>query len=456
MENIFKNKMKYLTVVIFVLLGSQVFAQSLGKNHISLKGDSATITATKNSQGPGHGYVVDVEGFSQFEEISVFVKQVNEAQYENVLLARWTVYADISGKIAFGWKAPFEGRFELSATGSKSGKEAQTTVSSLVPTPIVVSGNPSCADLNADNANFPHIMSDWGFKLDNGRPNGTYAYVNSGGLPTTMSGGAPADPGNSVTISVPSNGMQITSWSSTRPISAVIIKRGGGAVVYPYNPASNGPDGPLPTGAQQSVSHVEFCFQASAKIIIRKHANPPSTYPFGFTASPDLTPSSFSLVDNDPNSDPMRMFTVNNFGVKTITETNPGPYTLRSIVCSVDIGTGGTPTPTRNGDGINIDIKPGDQVTCTFTNDVLTASTVSASGRVFDSAGNGLPGAIVTVSDSSGNLQVARTNQFGYYTVNELEAGGTYVFEVRHKQYSFPLNFINVNESLNNLNFHPQ
>ncbi|NNE66900.1 MAG: carboxypeptidase regulatory-like domain-containing protein [Pyrinomonadaceae bacterium] len=193
----------------------------------------------------------------------------------------------------------------------------------------------------------------------------------------------------------------------------------------------------------------------TGKIIVIKHASPPSPFVFGFSTT-NLTPSNFTLVDNDIATDPQIVFDgISTFNTKTIEETNPGSYTLTSINCVVDIGTGGTTVGPRVGNAITVDIQSGDQVTCTFNNDFLTAATVSISGRVFDHNGGGLGRAVVSVTDASGNVLQARTNQFGYYRVEDVEAGGGHIVEVRRKGYNFPTRFLNVNDDMTEIDFNP-
>lgn len=70
-------------------------------------------------------------------------------------------------------------------------------------------------------------------------------------------------------------------------------------------------------------------------------------------------------------------------------------------------------------------------------NNIPTAAAVSVSGRVLSSKGTAIPQALVTMTDGSGEVRTARVNQFGYYSIKDVEAGQTYVFDVRAKGYSF-------------------
>jgi len=47
----------------------------------------------------------------------------------------------------------------------------------------------------------------------------------------------------------------------------------------------------------------------------------------------------------------------------------------------------------------------------------------------------------------------AMTNAFGYYRFDEVAAGETYVFSVRHKRHTFTPRIVSVTEELTELNF---
>ncbi len=82
-----------------------------------------------------------------------------------------------------------------------------------------------------------------------------------------------------------------------------------------------------------------------------------------------------------------------------------------------------------------------------------TAAAVSVSGRVFDSQGRGVFNAEVTMVNSSGNIKMARTNHFGYYRFNDVGAGESYVFSVRHKLYEFAPQIYTINDARDDLDF---
>src|SRR5262245_43464953 len=81
-----------------------------------------------------------------------------------------------------------------------------------------------------DNPDVGDIGLGYGFKIDKS-PNGTFMFVTGAG--TELTGGAPSDPSNSVTIS---NSNNVTfDWSSTIGVDAVIVKGGPNADAYVYN-----------------------------------------------------------------------------------------------------------------------------------------------------------------------------------------------------------------------------
>ncbi len=81
-----------------------------------------------------------------------------------------------------------------------------------------------------------------------------------------------------------------------------------------------------------------------------------------------------------------------------------------------------------------------------------TASSATVSGQVATNFGRGISRAIVEITDQNGTKRTAMTNQFGYYNFSDVEVGGTYVINARHKRYKFNSQTISVNESLTNVN----
>lgn len=85
-----------------------------------------------------------------------------------------------------------------------------------------------------------------------------------------------------------------------------------------------------------------------------------------------------------------------------------------------------------------------------------TSAGVSVSGKVVTNGkGRGISRTIVQMTDMSGNIRTARTNQFGYFRFEDVQAGETYVFNVYSRRYQFAPQVINVSESLEELIFKP-
>ena len=87
---------------------------------------------------------------------------------------------------------------------------------------------------------------------------------------------------------------------------------------------------------------------------------------------------------------------------------------------------------------------------------VPTAAAVNVSGQITSANGNAIQN--VSVRISGGNLQepkYMRSNSFGYYSFEDLQAGQTYILSVAAKKYIFanPTRLITLNEDLTDANF---
>lgn len=125
-------------------------------------------------------------------------------------------------------------------------------------TPVVVSGNVTCAQLNADEVGFPTVTRDFGVKIEP-VTSGTYSFTSAD---ATLEGGQPEDPNNSVTLANVANGY--LDWSATLHIQAVIVKGGPDSNTFVYIPEDandtrlHAPINPG-TGQPYGLSHVTFC-----------------------------------------------------------------------------------------------------------------------------------------------------------------------------------------------------
>lgn len=88
----------------------------------------------------------------------------------------------------------------------------------------------------------------------------------------------------------------------------------------------------------------------------------------------------------------------------------------------------------------------------------LTVSNLlpSVSGRVTTAGGDGIPNAIVVLTDSMNNKRAAKTNGFGYFRFDEVPTNQTYTATVISKLYQFQPQQITVADDVTNLNFTAQ
>lgn len=86
----------------------------------------------------------------------------------------------------------------------------------------------------------------------------------------------------------------------------------------------------------------------------------------------------------------------------------------------------------------------------------VTASNVTISGRVTDSAGYGIRNAVVTLTGGGLTEPVTiETNDLGYYNFSEVPAGETYIVTVRARRYTFaqPSRVVNLDDNVAEANF---
>lgn len=84
---------------------------------------------------------------------------------------------------------------------------------------------------------------------------------------------------------------------------------------------------------------------------------------------------------------------------------------------------------------------------------VPTAANVSIAGRVSSSDGMAVRNAVVTLTGGNGSSYSARTNSFGYYTIEGVPSGGTYAATVKAKGLVFTPQIVNVADNIDGLNF---
>ena len=134
---------------------------------------------------------------------------------------------------------------ETGQGGCKLGNGSPTSGDGVVPE--LWTDNPGCQDLGYG----------FGFKIEGSSGaeyTGTFAFTSADGI---LTGGAPADTVNSVTIT--SDGTSL-DWTSSIGIDAVFMKGGNGGNAYIYDPEDTADTGLATPGTGPALSHVELCY----------------------------------------------------------------------------------------------------------------------------------------------------------------------------------------------------
>ena len=82
---------------------------------------------------------------------------------------------------------------------------------------------------------------------------------------------------------------------------------------------------------------------------------------------------------------------------------------------------------------------------------VPTAAGVVVGGRVVDSFGRSVSGASVSLIGLGSGFRTARTNSFGFFIFEDVEAGQSFVLEVRAKGLTFESRLISTEDSVDDL-----
>ena len=84
-----------------------------------------------------------------------------------------------------------------------------------------------------------------------------------------------------------------------------------------------------------------------------------------------------------------------------------------------------------------------------------SAASASISGRVTDTNGRAIRGASITVQGMDGVVRRAMTNTFGYYRIDGLQVGESFVVTASARRYAFaaPTQFVNLVDNISDLNF---
>jgi hypothetical protein len=80
-----------------------------------------------------------------------------------------------------------------------------------------------------------------------------------------------------------------------------------------------------------------------------------------------------------------------------------------------------------------------------------SAAGVAVGGRVLTAEGKPIAGALVTLTDASGSSVTSISSSFGFYQFESVPAGAGYWVRVRSKRFSFPSQFIVVDDNVTDL-----
>lgn len=277
--------------------------------------------------------------------------------------------------------------------------------------PVFVDGNPDCGD----------IGFGFGFKID-GSANGTYTLTSADGA---LTGGAPEDPGNSVTIS--NSDGSFFDWSATLGIDAVIVKGGPNANAFVYSPESTGDTALHPpinpnNGRPFGVSHIELCYDY--EVTVAKDAETSFTRTWEWAIEKTVNPEQWWLFDGDTGTSKYTVavtrtgFTDSDWAVAgTIWISNDTPFdaTVTGVddVISPDIA-----ATVDCGVGFPHLLAAGDELHCDYSADLpdgadrLNTATVSTEGAV----GGGQATADVELGDPTTEVDAS-------VTVNDTNGG---------------------------------
>lgn len=86
---------------------------------------------------------------------------------------------------------------------------------------------------------------------------------------------------------------------------------------------------------------------------------------------------------------------------------------------------------------------------------VATAAEVSVSGRAVDMRGRGIGRVRIELVGADGIVRATSTNSFGFYSFEQVQAGGTYILNARHKARTFtaPTIALTVKDETENVDF---
>jgi CSLREA domain-containing protein len=124
--------------------------------------------------------------------------------------------------------------------------------------------------------------------------------------------------------------------------------------------------------------------------------------------------------------------------------------TVAAGQCTLFLNNAGARTLTATYAGsasYNSDVSPG----VAHTVLPISAAGVAIDGRVLSAQRSGVYRAGVVITRSNGEVFTARTNSFGYFRIEGIPAGETYILTVNHRELSFGSQIITANEDVSGL-----
>ncbi len=206
-----------------------------------------------------------------------------------------------------------------------------------------------------------------------------------------------------------------------------------------------------------------------AIITIIKDSQPNTGWPFSFTATGQPGLASFILDDDGlpqvgyPNSHTFtNLAYFGSANAVVVTESIDGSiFSLGDVLCTSDPhGGSGTNNNTVSlaAGNVSITLEEGEIVSCTFVNLITgpTASDAYISGRVMTNTGRPISRAMISVTrPSNGEVRRVYTGTFGYYKIEGLPVGESYLVTVAAKRFAFsPASMlVNLNDNVEGFNF---